>query len=130
MGYLIADVSARGLGVRKTVHGLEQGLIDWLHAMGAHDASRRPAFPGVWLGEAKIASVGMHFRKGVSMHGFALNLTCDLADFSRFTPCGIADVTMTRLADVCVDAPTPLACWQSVGRSIVAALEKAGPSGH
>ena len=53
------------------------------------DAERDPAHPGLWVGRSKIAALGLHIEKGISTHGFSLNVTCDLAPFTHIHPCGI-----------------------------------------
>jgi lipoyl(octanoyl) transferase len=58
--------------------------------------AKRPT--GVWVGERKIASIGLHVSRGVSMHGFAINVDNDLSPFSSVIPCGLPDVTMTSVA--------------------------------
>jgi lipoyl(octanoyl) transferase len=122
VGYLICDVARCGLGVRQTVAALEQGLIGWLAAQGV-TAGRRPEYPGVWVGRGKIAAVGMNFSRGVSMHGFALNLTVDLAPFSLIVPCGIVDGDVTSLARVRGEAaPTPAEAAPAVAVAVLDAL--------
>lgn len=88
VGYPIVDLGRRRIRIQDFVRALEQGVIDWLVAQGVR-SNRREGLPGVWIGSHKICAVGTHFRKGVSMHGFALNLHVDLSDYSLFTPCGI-----------------------------------------
>lgn len=127
VGYLVADVGHLGLGVRSTVAAVEQGVLDWLRGRGV-DADRRAGFPGVWVGRDKICAVGMHFRRGVSMHGFALNLRPDLAVYGRFVPCGVTDGGVTSLAALGLPAPDPSEVWASVGDSVRRAIVAgAGP---
>lgn len=95
VGYLLID--ARDLGVWRTVAAVEDALITWLAGEGT-PAGRREGYPGVWVGRDKIAAVGLHFRLGRSMHGFALNLVNDLRGFGLVTPCGITDGGVTSLA--------------------------------
>lgn len=121
VGYLLADVVARGLSVRATVEALQDGLIAWLATVGVA-AARVDGRPGVWVGGDKIAAVGLHFRRGVSMHGFALNLTTDLRGFSGFVPCGIADAGVTSLERVIRAAPEPASAWSEVGEWVAAAI--------
>ena len=64
-------------------------------------AGRREGLTGVWIGERKIASIGVGVRRWISMHGFALNVCGDLAPFNQITPCGIAGVEMTNLEREC-----------------------------
>lgn len=97
VGYLIVNAGARGIAVRGVVEGIEAGLIAWLSGQGIV-AERRHGAPGVWCGDAKIAAVGLHFRRGVSLHGFALNLAPDLACFDWIVPCGLAGSPVTSIA--------------------------------
>jgi lipoate-protein ligase B len=60
-------------------------------------AERRDGYPGVWVDGAKIAAIGVRIARGVSMHGFALNVNTDLSFFERIVPCGLPDVTVTSL---------------------------------
>ena len=125
VGYLLIDVAGRGLGVKRTIAAVEQGITHWLDAQGV-DAARRTGFPGVWVGRDKICAVGMHFRKGISMHGFALNLDPDLDAFSGFVPCGIKDGGVTSLARVAGGSPPVWQVAESVGADVVDALGKGG----
>lgn len=122
VGYLLCDIEAHGLTVRRTVEGLEQGLIGWLAERGV-EAGLREGAPGVWVGNDKIAALGLHFRKGVSMHGFALNLQVDLAPYDLFVPCGIADAGVTSLhRQPGVRAPAPREAAASVAATVLDAL--------
>ena len=118
VGYLILDVARRKTTVKGTVCAVESGIIAWLGSWGV-DSGRRPGRPGVWVGDDKICAVGMHFRRGVSMHGFALNLTVDLSRFSTFVPCGITDGGVTSLAAVVGSSREPWQVADEVGRCLV-----------
>ena len=96
IGYPILDLKPRGQDLHRYLRDLEEMLI----ALCAHcglPARRREGLTGVWVGEKKIASIGIGVRRWVSMHGFALNVCGDLAPYRAITPCGIADVEMTSL---------------------------------
>ncbi|MBY5931108.1 lipoyl(octanoyl) transferase LipB [Halomonas sp. DP8Y7-3] len=97
--YPLIDVKRARLGVRDLVSALEDSVVD---ALGQHDieAHARPDAPGVYVGERKIASLGLRIRRGASFHGIAVNLDLDLAPFSFINPCGYAGLEMTRLADL------------------------------
>ncbi|HEY8312203.1 MAG TPA: lipoyl(octanoyl) transferase LipB, partial [Gemmatimonadaceae bacterium] len=71
-----------------------------IRTLGAYDivAERSAGFTGVWTAGRKIASIGVHARNWVTWHGFALNVTTDLAYFNLMTPCGIDGVEMTSMA--------------------------------
>lgn len=95
--YPLIALEHRRIGVRRYITLLEQAVIDLLRSRGV-DAGRDPRGAGVWVDGAKIASIGVHIRRGVSLHGLALNLTNSLATFDRFDPCGLG-AAMTRALD-------------------------------
>lgn len=97
VAYPLLDLQRRGLGVRCLVHELEQAVIDLLAARGL-EAARRAGAPGVYVGEAKIASIGLKVRRQCTYHGLALNVDMDLSPFSLINPCGFAGMAMTDLA--------------------------------
>lgn len=104
--YPILDLREHGEDLRAFVRTLEQALIDTLGAHGLA-AARRDGYPGVWVDDRKIASIGIRVTKWVSFHGIALNVDCDLAPFGWFTPCGIPEVTMTSMhAELGTACPT------------------------
>jgi lipoyl(octanoyl) transferase len=102
--YPLLDVRRARLGVRDLVSALENAVIAALAGYGIEARARAEA-PGVYVGEAKIASLGLRIRRGASFHGVALNVDGDLAPFSRINPCGYAGMAMTRLADLVDDCP-------------------------
>jgi len=128
VGYLIVNVGRRGVGVWDTVCAVELGLISWLEGQGIA-AARDREHRGVWVGGSKIAAIGMHFRKGVSMHGFSLNVCNDLSAFSKFTPCGIPDASVTSMR-VCGVDTTPFRVAPPVGRAVLGSLCDASNSGR
>lgn len=97
--YLLLDVRRLGIGVRDLVSRIEQSLIELLASYDVQ-ASAKPDAPGVYVGGAKIASLGLRIRNGRSFHGLALNVDMDLEPFGRINPCGYAGMTMTQLADL------------------------------
>lgn len=96
VGYLLIDIERLGLNVRQLVDHIEQSLVETLSTY-AVDAHPRKDAPGVYVGEAKIASLGLRVRKGGTFHGLALNLDMDLAPFQQINPCGHAGMPMTQL---------------------------------
>jgi lipoyl(octanoyl) transferase len=96
VGYPIVDLRRRGQDLHVYLRGLEEALIVALEEIGIA-AQRREGLTGVWVGERKIASIGVGVRKWVAMHGFALNVGRDLDAFQQITPCGIAGVEMTSV---------------------------------
>lgn len=97
--YPLLDVRRAQLGVRDLVTALEQAVIGVLADEGI-EAHARPDAPGVYVGEAKIASLGLRIRRGASFHGVALNVMGDLSPFQRINPCGYAGMAMIRIADL------------------------------
>jgi len=100
VAYLLLDVRRLSLGVRELVSRMEQSLIDLLADYGIAAATQSGA-PGVYVEEAKIASLGLRIRRGCSFHGLALNVAMDLEPFSRINPCGYAGLRMTQIRDFC-----------------------------
>ncbi|WP_275951347.1 lipoyl(octanoyl) transferase LipB [Billgrantia antri] len=97
--YPLLDVRRTRLGVRDLVSAIEGAVIALLAEQGV-EAHARPDAPGVYVGEAKIASLGLRIRRGASYHGVALNVDADLGPFQRINPCGYAGMAMTRLSDL------------------------------
>ncbi|MEO6247371.1 MAG: lipoyl(octanoyl) transferase LipB [Sphingomicrobium sp.] len=101
VGYLLLDLDARGRDVRHFVHSLEGWLIAALSRLDVA-ARREPGRIGLWVGvgadEAKIAAIGVRVRRWVTLHGFAVNVSPDLAHFGGIIPCGISDFGVTSLA--------------------------------
>ena len=98
LGYPILDLSRHGSDVHGYLRQLEGVLIDTLGDFGI-PARRRPGYAGVWLDERrKIASIGIGLRRWTTLHGFALNVCCDLERFKAIIPCGLADVEITSMS--------------------------------
>ncbi|MDN3523754.1 lipoyl(octanoyl) transferase LipB [Halomonas sabkhae] len=104
VAYPLLDVRRAGIGVRELVNCLERAVIALLAELDI-EARARPDAPGVYVGEAKIASLGLRIRHGGSFHGVALNVDGDLAPFQRINPCGYAGMAMTRVADLVASPP-------------------------
>lgn len=102
--YPLLDVRRSRLGVRDLVTALENAVIAVLADFGVLSRAR-PDAPGVYVGEDKIASLGLRIRRGASFHGVAFNVDGDLSPFARINPCGHAGLIMTRLADIIDDCP-------------------------
>jgi lipoic acid synthetase len=98
VGYPIVDVPMGRAAIPHHVHAVEQVMIDALGECGIDGAGRRPGYPGVWVGDAKIAAVGVRIARGRSMHGFALNIDPDLSMFDHIVPCGIRGLAVTSMA--------------------------------
>lgn len=96
--YLLIDLRRAKLGIRDLVNLIEQSIVTVLSDVGVV-ALPRPDAPGVYVGEAKIASLGLRVRRGCSFHGLALNVNMDTEPFSRINPCGYQGLAMTQVAD-------------------------------
>ena len=102
MVYPLIDIRRANIGVRKLVTALEQSVVD-LAAEYEVDAAARADAPGVYVGDNKLASVGLRIRRGSSFHGMALNVDVDLEPFTRINPCGYAELEMTDLHRLGID---------------------------
>jgi lipoyl(octanoyl) transferase len=103
--YLLLDMKRRGLTVRPLVRLMEAAVIDLAADYGIAAAGRVEA-PGVYVGAAKIAALGLRITRGCCYHGLALNVDMDLSPFNVIDPCGYPGLTVTQLKDFGVtDAP-------------------------
>jgi lipoyl(octanoyl) transferase len=97
-GYPILDLKPRGRDLHRYVETLEQLLIDTCAAFSV-EARRINGMPGVWVGDEKIAAIGVRFTRGwISYHGFALNVSNDLSWFEKIVPCGLHGYGVTSLS--------------------------------
>jgi lipoyl(octanoyl) transferase len=97
VGYPILRLDESERDLHAYLRNLEEGLIGVLGAVGLAGA-RRPGFTGVWIGERKVASIGVAVRRWVTLHGFALNVATDLARFAAIRPCSLDAEVMTSLS--------------------------------
>jgi len=97
VAYVLFDLRRAGYGVREMVRRLEGAIIEVLAERGV-EGVRRAGMPGVYVGEAKIAAIGLRVARGCSYHGVALNGDMDLAPFGRIDPCGYPGLAATSLA--------------------------------
>ncbi len=102
--YLLVDLKRRRLGVRPLVTLIECAIIQLLNEFGIESQARADA-PGVYVEEAKIASLGLRIRHGCSYHGLALNVAMDLEPFQRINPCGFKGLRVTQLRALGVEHP-------------------------
>ena len=98
VGYPIIDLTRHKQDLHWYLRRLEDVVIGTLAAYGIAGA-RLPGFTGVWVGERKIASIGVHVTRWVTFHGVALNVSTNLADFDLIGPCGIEAVQMTSITE-------------------------------
>jgi len=96
VGYPIVDLSPRGKDIRTYLRSLERTLVETLASFGIA-AERVEGRTGVWVGQRKIASIGVAVRSWVTFHGFALNVSTDLSYFSTINPCGFDSAIMTSM---------------------------------
>jgi len=99
VAYPLFDLRRLRVGVRELVHRIEQAIIDTLAEWNIV-AVRREGAPGVYVGEAKIAALGLRVRRGCSFHGLAFNVDMDLEPYRRINPCGYAGLEVTQVLDL------------------------------
>lgn len=119
--YLLLDLKRRGLTVKGLVNRMEQAVIDLL-ADYKIVAERQAGAPGVYVGGAKIAALGLKVKNGCCYHGLALNVAMDLAPFAAINPCGYEGMAVTQLAALVHSGPT--ADMEKVGATLVAQLRE------
>lgn len=107
---------ASSKAVRPYVTALEEAVVRTVASFGV-DAAPDPRRPGVWVGDDKLAAIGVRVEHGVTRHGLALNVSTDLDDFAGLVPCGITDGGVCSLASLGVDTDV-----EQVRRRLVAAL--------
>ncbi len=97
--YPLLDLRRLGIGVRDYVCRIEQAIIDTLDEWNI-GAGRLEGAPGVYVGGAKIAALGIRVRRGCSFHGLAFNVAMDLEPFHRINPCGYQGLQVTSVLDL------------------------------
>ena len=97
--YTLVDLRRRGYGIRELVQRMEQAVIDMLAGHGVV-GERISGAPGVYVGGAKIAALGLRVKHGCTYHGLALNVDMDLAPFSAINPCGLPGLAVTQCSDL------------------------------
>lgn len=98
VAYPVVDLRGWG-GPLKYVRTLEQVIINVLSDFGI-SAGLNPGLTGVWVGDAKIAAIGVKISRGVAYHGFSINVNTDLSYYDRIVPCGIEDGQVTSMERV------------------------------
>jgi len=93
-----------GRDLHRYLRDLEEAILRVLGSYGLA-ASRRPPYTGVWVGDRKVAAIGVAVRRWVAFHGFALNVNPDLSHFELIHPCGIRDLGVASLASLLGFAP-------------------------
>ena len=100
VGYPIVNLYNHQRRIRLFVERLEETIIRVLDRHYGISAGRDPAHRGVWVGEEKIAAVGIAVTRKITMHGVAFNVSCDLSHFGWIIPCGITDRGVTSVAQL------------------------------
>lgn len=96
--YLMIDFKRMGIGVRELVRRIEQAIIDMLAGLGIAARGDVNA-PGVYVGDEKIAALGLRIKNGAVYHGLSLNVDMDLTPFLWINPCGYAGLKVTQIKD-------------------------------
>lgn len=123
VGYPILDLTTHRADLHWYLRTLESALIAALDTLGIQ-AGTSAGRTGVWTQDRKIASIGIHVKQWVTLHGFALNVHPDLAWFDTIVPCGLAGVTMTSVAKE-LGGPDASAWWQPTRTAVVDAFGEA-----
>ncbi len=97
--YTLIDLGRMHIGVKELVAIMEQAIITLLKDYGI-EAQPRENAPGVYVGEAKIAALGLRIKKNHSYHGLSLNIDMDLSPFSQINPCGYEGMPVTQVSDL------------------------------
>ena len=97
--YALVDLARRGIKVKQFVAMLEDSAIELLGGRG----ERKPGAPGVYVGGAKIAALGIRVSRGRAYHGLALNVDMDLAPFAAIDPCGYPGLAVTQTRDLGIE---------------------------
>jgi len=111
VAYPLLDLRRLGIGVRELVNRIEQAVIDTLGNWNIL-AARRDGAPGVYVGDAKVAALGLRVRRGCTFHGLAFNVAMDLEPFNRINPCGYEGLRVTQVLDL--GGPGSLAAVEAV----------------
>ena len=99
IAYLLLDIRRLKLGVRELVRKMEGAVVDLLRDYYVPAEGRTDA-PGVYVGDAKIAALGLKIKNGCCYHGLALNVDMDLAPFAAINPCGYPGLRVTQTRDL------------------------------
>ena len=106
VGYPILDLKPDRCDVHRYVRDLEEVLIRSVGEFGI-DAARIDGLTGIWVGDEKLAAIGVRISRWVTSHGFALNVSTDLSQFGLIIPCGIADKGVTSMERL-LGRPVPM----------------------
>lgn len=126
VAYPIVSLVERRRSIRDYLHALEEAIVRTVAPFGIA-AQRKEGATGVWVGERKLASIGVAVRRFVTWHGLALNVAPDLSDFRLIRPCGFEPDVMTSMAELLGSAPPLDEVRQRLVMELVAVLELAPP---
>ncbi|MDP3440802.1 MAG: lipoyl(octanoyl) transferase LipB [Azonexus sp.] len=120
--YLLLDLTRLKIKVRELVTAIEQAVINFLAAHGIA-AERQAGAPGVYVGEAKIAALGLKIKNGCCYHGLSLNVDMDLSPFTAINPCGYAGLKVIQTTDLNVPL-TPDQAGEQLSQHLLLQLDK------
>lgn len=120
--YLLLDLSRRKLKVRELVAAIEQAVIELLVEHGVA-GERHGGAPGVYVGAAKVAALGLRVRKSCCYHGVSLNVAMDLSPFAAINPCGYPGLPVTQTSDLGISL-TPAQAATALAGHLEAQLER------
>lgn len=120
--YLLLDLTRLKIKVRELVTAIEQAVINFLAAHGIA-AERQAGAPGVYVGEAKIAALGLKIKNGCCYHGLSLNVDMDLSPFTAINPCGYAGLKVIQTTDLNVPL-TPEQAGEQLSQHLLLQLDK------
>ena len=120
--YVLLDLNRRRLKVRELVETIEQAVIDLLAGHGVV-AERHAGAPGVYVGAAKVAALGLRVRRSCSYHGVSLNVDMDLSPFAAINPCGYPGLPVTQTSDLGITL-SPSAAATALTEHLAAQLER------
>ncbi|PAB57726.1 lipoyl(octanoyl) transferase LipB [Anaeromicrobium sediminis] len=100
VGYPIFKLKGSRMGIRQFVRNIEDTFIKLLKAEYNINSNRHFKNTGVWVGDDKIVAIGLAVKRGVTMHGFALNVNTNLNHFNFIVPCGIQDKGVTSVKNI------------------------------
>ena len=96
--YLVLDLKNFNKDLNWYLRKIEKIIIKTLESFNI-DCSTKKGFTGVWIGERKIASIGIGCKRWVTIHGFSINVNCQLQNFNKIVPCGIEGCLMANMSD-------------------------------
>ena len=121
VGYPILSLGPSERDLHGVLRRLEDAVIEVVRSCGL-PGRRAPGFTGVWCGPAKVASIGVAVRGWITLHGFALNVDCDMSGFRRINPCGLSAEVMASVASLGGDVPARSVLEARAARAVARAF--------